>query len=216
LIHEEIVARHAWMPREVKFLGTFNVVYRREVLEACGGFGEARYKFAAEDADLAFRLHERGYRLRFEPASRVGHYHATQMSHYLRVQQRHGFYRVRLSYDHPRRLSGDSYNRLYDLVQPPLAMLALAAAPLAIWPPLGWICLCVIALLLAAQLPMTTRLICRTRNWKYLAYIPFGFFRAFRRGFGMVAGLADVLGTALWQVTRRKTIGLQPAQKTSP
>src|SRR5687767_9420148 len=70
LIHEEIVARHERMPAEVNFLATFNVLYRRAALEAVGGFDEHRYNgpgiAAAEDAELAFRLVEAGYRLRFD------------------------------------------------------------------------------------------------------------------------------------------------------
>ena len=40
LIHEEIVERHRRMPREVNFLATFNVLYRREILEKVDGFDE--------------------------------------------------------------------------------------------------------------------------------------------------------------------------------
>jgi GT2 family glycosyltransferase len=46
--------------------------YRRSALEKIGGFPES---FGAyfEDVDLAFRMHWAGYRVRYEPASRVFH-----------------------------------------------------------------------------------------------------------------------------------------------
>ena len=47
--------------------------YRREAVLAAGGFPES---FAAyfEDVDLAFRLHRAGFRVAYEPASRVWHH----------------------------------------------------------------------------------------------------------------------------------------------
>ena len=174
------------MPAQVNFLSTFNVLYRRAVLEEIGGFDECRYNgpgvAGPEDTDLAFRVIEAGYRLKFTKASRVKHFHLTQYGRYLRVQQRHGFYRVRLYLDHPQRAGGDSYSGPIDHLQPPLAMLSLALAPLLLWPPLGWVPLTILALLLVPQGPMALRIVRRTASWKYLAYFPFGFFRAFRRG----------------------------------
>lgn len=194
LIHEEIVSRHARMPAQVNFLGTFNVLYRRERLVEVGGFDECRYNgpgvAGAEDAELAFRLVQRGHRLAFEPKSIVGHFHPEHYGRYLRVQQRHGFYRVRLYCDYPQRMPGDSYSGPIDHVQPPLAMLILATAPLTFWS-LGWICLGLVALLMLLQLPMTMRLIRQTGKLRYATYVGFGFLRAFRRGFGMSAGVLD-------------------------
>jgi glycosyltransferase involved in cell wall biosynthesis len=42
LIHEEIIERHRRMPPEVGFLATFNVLYRRSVLEQVGALRDAR------------------------------------------------------------------------------------------------------------------------------------------------------------------------------
>ncbi len=58
LIQEEIAARHARMGRRTDFLATFNVVYRRRVLLALGGFDENLKK--GQDAQLAFRVQQRG------------------------------------------------------------------------------------------------------------------------------------------------------------
>jgi glycosyltransferase involved in cell wall biosynthesis len=198
LIHEEIVARHARMSTDVNFLGTFNVLYRRTALEAVGGFDEYRYNgpgvAAAEDMELAFRLVDGGWRLCFTPASRVGHFHPTHFLRYLKVQARHGYYRMRLYADHPRRTRGDSYSGLVDHAQPPLAMLLLAALPLAFFSMLWAAPFAILLLLMLLQLPMTTRMLRRMASWKCLAYVPFGFVRAFARGFGMTAGTMAVIG----------------------
>jgi GT2 family glycosyltransferase len=207
LIHEEIVARHRRMPERVNFLSTFNVLYRRAVLEQVGGFDECRFNGPGvagdEDTELAFRLVERGYDLRFEPGSRVAHFHLTSYRRYLRVQQRHGFYRMRLYADYPRRAHGDSYSSLVDHVQPPVAMLLLASLPLVFWPTLALLPALLALLLWALQFPMALRLMHSQRSWRYLAYIPFGFGRAFARGFGATAGALDV---ALQGVLRRKSV----------
>jgi glycosyltransferase involved in cell wall biosynthesis len=183
LIHEEIVARHAVMPLEVNFLATFNVLYRKEVLEQIAGFAE-RFT-TAEDADLAFRIRQLGHRLLFERRSLVGHYHPTRLWGYLKTQARHGYYRVVLYRLHPARAKGDSYSGFVDHAQPPLAMLCLAALPLLA---LDWWRLVPVALLfvlLLLQLPLAWRLWRRTRQAKMWAFVPLGFVRAFARGIGM-------------------------------
>jgi len=193
LIHEEIVERHRSMTMDVNFLGGFNVLYRRSVLEEVDGFDERHFNGpgspGAEDAELAYRVHAAGYRLRFEPRSLVGHYHPTSLRRYLRSQRHHGYWRVNLHARHPRRATGDVYSGLVDHCQPPLAIALLASLPLAFWPPLGRIPFALAVLLLTAQFPMTLRLVARSRRIRYLLFAPLSFVRAFARGFGMVHAL---------------------------
>ncbi len=126
LIHEEIVERHRVMGSRVNFLATFNVVYRRSILDQIGGFDERFLK--AQDAELSFRVMDAGYELRFEFDSRVRHYHPTQWPGYLRTQRQQGYWRVWLHLSHHGHATGDSYSSLGDHVQPPLAMLTLFCA----------------------------------------------------------------------------------------
>ncbi len=190
LIHAEIVERHRLMPADVDYLATFDVVYRRAALEEVGGFDEGNFNGpgapGAEDIELAFRLHAAGHRLRFDARSRVGHHHPTRLRRYLRSQALHGYFRVWLYLHHRGKAAGDAYSGLVDHAQPPLAMLLLALLPVApLWFPAAWAALVVAALLLAAQAPMTARLVRRTRSPRYLLFAPFGFVRAFARGLGM-------------------------------
>lgn len=188
LIHEEIRARHLRMPREVSFLATFNVLYRRTVLAEVEGFDEQL--LLAQDADLAFRVRELGHRLRFEPRSLVGHHHPTRLRRYLRTQARQGFYRVRLYARHPAKMTGDGYSGLIDYVQPPLAVLTLACAPIAALASFLWVLPAAgLGLLALLQLPMTLRILKARPEPRLVAFVPFGLIRAFARGLGMIFAL---------------------------
>ena len=204
VIHEEIVARHARMPQEVDHLGSFNVLLRRKALERVDGFDEnvvnCGGSAGAEDAELAYRLTERGYHLRFTQASRVGHYHPARLLRYLRTQRHHGYWRVRLYLLHPTKVKGDSYAGFVDYLQPPLAVLILIPLPFlwlpAVTPPV----LTGLVLLLLLQLPMTTRM--RAKFSTRFQYIGVGFLRAFWRGLGLVQG---TLAVAAAHLLLRKT-----------
>lgn len=193
LIHEEILARHRRMPREVNFLGGFNVLYRRSVLEELGGYDESATNGpgapGAEDCDLSFRAVRMGHQLGFELDSRVGHHHPRYYWSYLKTQARHGRYRVQLYVRNRDRIQGDSYAGITDYIQPPLAMLSLAAIPLFVVPIWGaWIVGTLIVLLLLALSPMACAI--AKSNWRLSAlFIPFSFFRAYARGSGMTEGV---------------------------
>jgi len=197
LIHEEMCLRHRKMSRVVNFLGSYNVAYRRCVLEQVGGFDEEYFNAAgspgAEDAELSFQLSKLNHRLHFEPRSCVGHYHPTSLRRYLRAQHHHGYWRVFLYRRHPDVATGDSYSRFADHIQPPTAMAILATLPLLVWPPLGRVSAALAFWLLLAQTPTTIRLMLSTRQMRYLLFSLFGFVRAFARGLGMTAAVVAIL-----------------------
>jgi len=188
LIHEEIVARHDRMPERVDFLATFNVVYRRSVLEQVGGFDERFLK--AQDAELSFRARKAGYSLGFDPRSRVRHHHPVSLASYLATQKRQGYWRVWLYLEHPEAIKGDSYSGLVDHVQPPLAVLSLALSPALLLGPAALLELPLVSALAAAQVPGTARLIARTSDARYAWFAPLGFVRAYARGVGLLQGAA--------------------------
>ena len=187
LIHEEIVTRHRAMSSEVNFLATFNVVYRRAVLEEVGGFNERFLK--GQDAELSFRVSAAGYALRFAIDSRVKHFHETSWLGYLRTQRQQGFWRVPLHLTHRGHATGDSYSGFVDHIQPPLAMAILLSTPLVLLGRLALVPLALTALLALAQVPMTTRILGRLRRPEYILFGALGFVRAFWRGVGMTLGL---------------------------
>jgi hypothetical protein len=179
------------MPNRVDFLAAANVVYRRDVLEQLGGF-DPRY-MKAQDAELAMRVLEAGYDLAFEISSRVDHYYHERWFRYLRTQAQQGYWRVPLHRSHRGRARGDSYSKLMDHAQPPLAILSLVALPLLFAPGGVWITPAPPILLAAAQIPMVSRMVRRTKDVRYVAFGALGFIRAFFRAFGMAAGAAATM-----------------------
>jgi len=192
LIHEEIRERHLAMPERVNYLGSFNVLYRRLALEKANGFDESLV--TGEDADLSYRLVAAGHALEIEKGSLVGHFHATELGRYLRAQRAHGIYAVRLYRKHPERAGGNSYAGLLDHFQPPLAAAAITLLPLLVLPKVRWLVAGAWVALLLAQLPMTLRLVARTRGLRYLWFAPFGVARSVARAVGMIEGIARSFG----------------------
>jgi glycosyltransferase involved in cell wall biosynthesis len=199
LIHEEIVERHLGMPREVDFLATFNTLYRRDYLEAVGGFSE--HLSRAQDADLAFRIRRQGGRLEFDARSIVKHYHSQKLWSYLGVQKDQGFWRMWLYLEHSDKMGGDSYSGILDHLQPPLAMLSLACLPFG---PLAAVALPASLALAMAQVPMTWRLVRRTGDPRQLWFVPMGFLRSYARGLGMSRGALSVLGNRFREGLRKR------------
>ena len=188
LIHEEIKVRHDAMPEEVDFLATFDVLYRRSVLETLGGF-DVRY-LKGQDADLAFRAVEAGHRLRFEGRSSVRHYHADRLSRYLRVQRQQGYWRVALHLEHPGRGGHNAYSGWVDHVQPFVAAAIVVGTPIVLvpWGALAWAALW--ALLLMLQIPMAVRMI-RRAGGAMAAFVPLGTIRSLWRAVGLMHGTID-------------------------
>ncbi|HNO79491.1 MAG TPA: glycosyltransferase [Phycisphaerae bacterium] len=191
LIHEEIIARHRRMPKNVNFLATFNVVYRREALERVGGFDERFLK--GQDAELSWRVMEAGYDLGFELDSRVAHFHETRWLGYFKTQMHQGYWRLWLHLTHKGHSAGDSYSSALDHFQPPLAMLILASIPLLFFKATWWVTPVLIVLLLLAQIPMTSRIVRQTGQLKYLMFALMSFRRAFWRGFGLSKATIDYI-----------------------
>ncbi len=196
LIHEEIVERHNAMPVSVNFLATFNVLYRRAVLEELDGFNERYLK--GQDAELSFRAKEAGHALHFEPRSRVGHYHEDRWLRYLRTQRQQGYWRVWLHLEHRGHSGGDSYSSLADHLQPPVALGAVGALPLValpLFPGVGllrWLAILPAGLAVALallQLPLTVRIVRRTGRWSMAVFAGMSFVRAFWRAAGMAQGM---------------------------
>lgn len=189
-IHDEIIQKHAATPAETDFLGSFNVSYRKRVLEEVGGFDESFRQASGEDNDLAYRVKKAGYRLIFDKEIKVAHYHQSSLVKYLKEQCRHGYWRMKLYRIHPDRTKGDSYAGLSDFAQPPLAMAVVGALVASVfYKPLLLAAFSFVLLLVALQLPVTLRAVARNRRLSHLYFLPVLFLRAFARGIGMIKGV---------------------------
>lgn len=129
VVQSEIAVRHRQFNRNVDFLGSFNVAYRRDAFDAAGGFDESYRQASGEDNDLAYRLNDRGGCLVFTPEAIVAHYHPERLLPYLRTQARHGYWRVKLYRNHPNRTAGDQYAGWPDLLAPPFGLMLLFLLP---------------------------------------------------------------------------------------
>lgn len=111
----------------IDFIDTYSAAYRREVLLQ-ENF-DSRYPGAiVEDAELAFRLAERGFKMRFVPEANVYHYHVTSFSGYFRRKFKIGYWRVAVYRQHPEKLRGDSHTPQIAKVQMLLVAIMIFAA----------------------------------------------------------------------------------------
>jgi len=129
-IHDEIQYRHASLPEFVKYLGSFNLAVRRSALEEAGGFDESFRIACGEDADLSYRLVDKGYLLRFCAGCNVGHYFPKSAAGFLRQQFWRGFWVMKLFFKHRGKVGRDDYGSVKDAIQPPLFLLIVLLAPL--------------------------------------------------------------------------------------
>ena len=192
LVHEEIVLRHARLARDVDFLGSFNVAYRRDAFDAAGGFDESFARASGEDNDLAYRLQDAGGVLRFVPQARVQHYHPSRLIPYLRTQMRHGYWRMRLYAKHPRRSGGDDYAGLGDLLGPPVILVLLASALVLATLPNVWIAavfLGLATLYVIATGRLTRAIAGRLGPRDAVAYRAVATLRDAARGLGLIGGM---------------------------
>jgi len=195
MIYREIADRHARLPADVDFLGSFNVAYRREIFESLHGFDERFREASGEDNDLAYRIQDLGGRMRFMPKARVAHYHPQRLLPYLRTQMRHGFWRVPLYAKHPGRVRrGDRYAGLAELLLPPLMLGLAGGLPLAmVFDSIRWCWAGGAWLYLVLRAPLPYRLARRSRDPAMAAFIVVAALRDMARAVGMAAGIGRYL-----------------------
>ncbi len=125
-IHKEIIFRHRHrMPEFSKSFGSYNFCVRKKIFEEVGGFNEG-YPFASgEDNDLSYKILKRRYKIYFDKTFLVKHYHPENLRKYLSGQFRHGFFRVKMYFDHPAMSLGDDYTFWKDIFEPILVLFFL-------------------------------------------------------------------------------------------
>ncbi len=75
--------------REAEHIPGCNMAFRREALEAIGGF-DPQFRIAGDDVDVCWRLQERGDTLGFHPSAVVWHHRRNSVRAYLRQQVAYG------------------------------------------------------------------------------------------------------------------------------
>jgi glycosyltransferase involved in cell wall biosynthesis len=119
-IQKEISFRHIHlMPEHIKCFGSYNVAIRRDIFNQLGGFNENYRRASGEDNDLSYKILKQGHIIFFEKESLVDHYHTAHILKYWKEQFRHGFWRVKMYYDHPQMTQGDDYTFWKDIIEVP-------------------------------------------------------------------------------------------------
>mgnify|MGYP001065151860 CR=1 FL=1 len=188
LAQVEFEERYAILSRgdSIDMVDTYSAGYRREALEAVGGFSEDFPVPDHEDVDLSYRLAAAGYRMALAPEAAVAHTHPATWRAYARQKFSRGRWRMRVVRAHPRRASGDGYTPLAMRLQILLAaaFLPVAAASLA----LAWLPPAYLSLWLLTSLPLAY--VAVRRDPGVAALVPvFALVRAFSLFSGLFAGL---------------------------
>lgn len=118
-IHYEIIFRHIHlMSTHPKSFGSYNFCVRRNIFSDVGGFDTSYRHASGEDNDLSYKILKQGYQIFFALDVIVQHRHPTDRYNYLKGQFRHGFWRLKMYWDHPDMAKGDNYTFWKDICEP--------------------------------------------------------------------------------------------------
>lgn len=96
--------------REAEHIPGCNMAFRKDALEAIGGF-DPMYRKAGDDVDVCWRLQEAGYQIGFNPAGFVWHYRRSTVGAYLKQQSGYGEAEALLQRRHPEKFSPEGGGR---------------------------------------------------------------------------------------------------------
>ncbi len=107
----DIEYRYERMKRSKKldWVGSYSAGYRKEIFLKEGGFDETFPKASGEDAELSYRLAEKGHRLVFASKAIVYHTHPEDVWKFLNVEYFRAYWRMRMYIKHPLKAVRDSY-----------------------------------------------------------------------------------------------------------
>lgn len=155
---------------EVGHVSTCNTVYRKEVFEKVGLLNEKLYY--GYDVDISYRARSEGYRILVLKSIFCRHYWKDSLKGYLRQIYNTGYYRLQILGKYPDVNVGGKISGLKLVFQVPaifVLFLLLIIVPFnnRFWP----ICVFILILILFAQIPITVRIVKKTRD-KRLMILP--------------------------------------------
>ena len=175
----------------IDFVDTYSAAYRKEVLVDEGCFSEEI--LAAEDAELSFRLTERGYRLIFNPQGVVYHHHARPIWRYLRRKFSYGEWRLQVYARFPQKIKGDSHTPASLRWELMLTALMLLTFPFCPFHPVArWLLLSLAAAFLLVTAPFTGHAWSRDRTVACISPVML-WVRSLALGAGMCWGFSLLL-----------------------
>jgi len=108
--------RYARLKKYVVRVATMNLLLKKGVIEAVGGFDEnlpSQY-----DTDLGFRITSRGYKILFEPNAKCYHFNRSTVKAYFRQQLQYGKNTTKLYLKHANLVKGDEITDFGMNIQP--------------------------------------------------------------------------------------------------
>lgn len=112
----DLKSRYARLKKYVVRVATMNLLMKKSVIEAVGGFDEnlpSQY-----DTDLGFRITSRGYKIIFEPSAKCYHFNRSTVSGYFRQQLQYGKNTAKLYLKHGSLAKGDEITDFGMNIQP--------------------------------------------------------------------------------------------------
>jgi cellulose synthase/poly-beta-1,6-N-acetylglucosamine synthase-like glycosyltransferase len=116
--------RYARLKKYVVRVATMNLLLKKSIIEAVGGFDEnlpSQY-----DTDLGFRITSRGYKILFEPSAKCYHFNRSTVSGYFRQQLQYGKNTAKLYFKHAKLIRGDEITDFGMNIQPFLILAVIA------------------------------------------------------------------------------------------
>lgn len=182
-VHYEIKNRHSMMPEYVHSFGTYNVMVKRSVLEAVGGFNPEYYNASGEDTDLAYKIIKAGYKIYFTRDAFVNHKNILKYWKYFLVQFRHSYWRMKLYRENSSMIVMDDYAYWKDFLEVFLTMAVIFSLFFNFQHRTM-----LIAALFFIQIPMSVKIVFQGKNILYIFFSFVTFIRAFVRIAGGMLG----------------------------
>lgn len=123
--------RYARIGKYVGRVATMNLLLKKSVIEAAGGFDE---KLPSQyDTDLGFRISAMGYKIAYEPRAKCYHFNRSTVHAYYRQQLQYGKNTLKLYFKHARLARGDEITNFAMNVQPILILVVVVCVVLGIF-----------------------------------------------------------------------------------
>ena len=116
----ELKNRYRRIGKYTRRIATMNLLLKRTVIEAAGGWDEnlpSQY-----DTDLGFRISAKGYKIAYEPAAVCYHFNRPTLKAYYRQQLQYGKNTLKLYFKHGRLARGDEITDVGMNIQPVLLL----------------------------------------------------------------------------------------------
>jgi cellulose synthase/poly-beta-1,6-N-acetylglucosamine synthase-like glycosyltransferase len=116
----DMASRYARLKKYATRIATMNLLLKKSVIEAAGGFDE--HLPSQYDTDLGFRITRRGYKIVFDPNAKCYHFNRTTVRAFFRQQLQYGKNTLKLYFKHAKLARGDEITDFLMNVQPALLL----------------------------------------------------------------------------------------------